>query len=140
MKRIQIIFLSILIAGFLQSCGKYEEGPKFSLIPKKYRVAGVWKPEKLLLNGQENEIGFAFIKDLKLTLMHDGTGEMFFWNSTADVEWKFSDDKENFLIRHNFTGVWSDWSESEIIRLTMKDFWVREKNENDIIETHYSKE
>lgn len=139
MKKYQFIILSTIFLVSIYGCGKYEEGPSFSLIPKKYRIAGIWMPEKLLFNGQENQFGFNLIKDLKLTLNPDGTGEMFLWNNTADVEWKFSDNKDFFLIRHNYAGNWSEWSESEIIRLTMKEFWVREKDNNDIIETYYIK-
>ena len=47
MKLIKITFLSITLL-FLTGCGKYEEGPGFSLLPKSTRLQQKWRPiEKL---------------------------------------------------------------------------------------------
>ena len=63
-----ILFIIIVLA--IASCGKYEEGPIFSLRSKKNRLCREWRLDKGYLNGEESEIdineinpnGKAFIK------------------------------------------------------------------------------
>ena len=45
--------LTILVGLQLASCGKYEEGPGFSLRSKTARLAGEWTIEKATVDGQD---------------------------------------------------------------------------------------
>jgi len=140
-KVVGIFLISLFI---LSSCGKYEDGPKISVLPKSVRLAGTWTVEKLLYDGLDNEIGFALVKDMELTLESDGTGSISMWGFDGIVEWELTSKKENFSIRINMGGGWDAWGESNILRLTNKEFWVSETATDGTgihtIETHYVKQ
>ena len=142
MKKIIILAGAVVSMLFVcTSCGKYENGPKVSLIPKINRITGTWQPEKILTNGVENQTALAFISTLELTLESDGSGSVALWGFTSDVEWKFENNKEDFAIRTSGSGGWGQWFNSTILRLTSTEFWVKETNPEDstITETHYKK-
>jgi hypothetical protein len=145
MKTTKKLFGILLVSLFiLSSCGKYEEGPAISLLPKSTRLSGTWKVEKLFYDGVENEVGFALVQDMELTLESDGTGEVYIWGFDGDVEWEFTSNKENFNMRSNMGTGWGEWYESKILRLTMSEFWVSETDDDGTevhtTETHYVKQ
>jgi len=41
----------VLLTLFATSCGKYDEGPDFSLRTRKARLVGTWQLEKIFING-----------------------------------------------------------------------------------------
>ena len=98
MKRNILVVAVIITAFVLGSCGKYEEGPAFSLKSKKARVVGTWEVEKVLENGK---VPLEEGDDLNMTwtFEKDGTNKVnltFGQSYSMDMEWKFSDNKENF--------------------------------------------
>jgi hypothetical protein len=130
MKKIGII-LSI-VAGFailFTACGKYEEGPAFSLKTKKARIVGTWGIKEITVNGNVQDLGgFA---NRTFELKKDGTGKLntsFFGTTiSVDMEWKFDDNKENLMIRmKNQNNEWKEWKSSEIIKLTSSELWFRD--------------
>ena len=51
------LFAVLFIGTIMISCGKYEEGPGFSLLPKKTRLQQKWKPvQNVDANGNINNI------------------------------------------------------------------------------------
>jgi hypothetical protein len=67
MKKI-IYALSILTGLQFASCGKYEEGPAFSLRTKTARLAGEWTIEKLTVDGEDlTAFAAAFITNTEFT-------------------------------------------------------------------------
>ena len=50
MKKLSILFAAFSVL-FLVSCGKYEDGPGFSLRSKEARLAGTWTFEKVTWDG-----------------------------------------------------------------------------------------
>jgi hypothetical protein len=50
--KIKFIYI-YLIFVFLFSCKKYEDGPLVSFRTKKTRITGVWKLDKIIVNGVE---------------------------------------------------------------------------------------
>ncbi|MDD3741166.1 MAG: hypothetical protein PHH30_07985 [Bacteroidales bacterium] len=129
MKKFAII-LSIFIATtmILSSCGKYEEGPSFTLLSKTARVTGVWTVTEVTVNGTVEDLEGMV---MKTTLEKDGTGTMSMtWSEftfTFDLEWEFDDAKENLRTRTKAADEteFGDWEEGEIIRLTNSECWVR---------------
>jgi hypothetical protein len=93
MKRFAIILTVVAATAMLfSSCGKYEEGPSFSLLTKKARIAGEWNLVETTVNGVVQDMQGTTIK---ITMEKDGTGVMAFtWTSltiTIDNEWQFDD-------------------------------------------------
>ncbi len=136
MKKSKKLFGFLFVALFLASaCGKYEDGPAISLLPKSTRLAGTWTVDKLFYDGVENEAGLALLQDMEMTLESDGTGSIFIWGFDGDLEWEFTSNKENIRMRTNMGSGWGEWYESKILRLTFSEFWVLE-TEEDGGETH----
>jgi len=112
----------------LTSCGKYEDGPNFSLLTKKQRLTGDWELKKwipyggsnMIGNGLELEIEFDKDGDFDMKLEHTYTYYGSSYTDTYNVsgEWEFSSDKEEIELDFEEGGTW----EMEITRLTNKEF------------------
>lgn len=117
MKRTNVVFglmLVILTMAMMSGCGKYEDGPSFTLTSKTSRLEGDWKLFKY--DGQEVSTPWntTFGKNgsfkevvvvLNVPVTYEGT-------------WKFLDGKESILIDiQNYT------KEIRIRRLTKDEFW-----------------
>ena len=113
----------------LTSCGKYEEGPHFSLISKKARVTNTWKLTEVVLNG-EVITPAASTYTLTMTLKDDETLTANYsllgipYNTTGT--WAFSSDKADLILTDN-----SGTSTNEILRLTNKEMKLRQINGGD---------
>ncbi len=118
MKKTKIyLFLSIavIISLAITSCGKYEDGPGFSLLTKTARMTNKWELKSV--DGEiipAGEIVWEFKKDGEATISYGGLG-------TETGTWEFSDDKEDLFLE--FDG---DASTLKIRRLTNKELWVEE--------------
>lgn len=112
-----IFTLTLFVAGatLLSSCGKYEEGPGLSLLPKKTRLTGTWEADKFVdSNGNESnaEGTVTYEKDGDLSVTQD--------NITLTGTWEFNGDKSG--IKSTFSsGGFSFTGEVDIIRLTNKE-------------------
>lgn len=80
------------------------------------------------------------------TFEKDGTGKVnltFGQSYSMDMEWKFSDNKEELQMRTKFDSEWSEWESMEILRLTSKEFWGKntdtEDGETVVTEMHLKK-
>jgi hypothetical protein len=133
MKKLAIILTMVAATAMIfSSCGKYEEGPSVSLLTKKARITGTWKVIETSTNGTSVDLGDMVTKT---TIEKDGTGSISVsgsfmgidFSSTSDLEWEFNDSKEGIKIRTKGTDEteWSEWDESEIIRLTNKECWTQ---------------
>jgi hypothetical protein len=122
-------FIISSIALVLFSCGKYEEGPGFSLLSKKNRVTNTWKLTKVEVNGQD-ETPAASSYSLTMTLKEDETLAATYsifnapFNSTGT--WAFSSDKSDLILTDN-----SGSSTNEILRLTNKEMKLRQIDAGD---------
>jgi hypothetical protein len=48
-RKILLVVITLVIA--FAGCGKYDDGPKFSPWPKKWRLDGTWKIDSYVING-----------------------------------------------------------------------------------------
>jgi hypothetical protein len=128
MKSLKLFSFALLAVVFVlgTSCGKYEEGPGFSLMTKKARVAGVWKLEKYVsANGTvtnaeaDDNTTFEFTKDGTLIIKSTDGGVSY----TVSGTWEFTKDKEYIKTTLEFFGQTSV-NEARILRLTNKEFWT----------------
>jgi hypothetical protein len=131
---IELTVLSLLV---LASCGKYEEGPKFTLESKKSRLVGNWNVTSVKKNGVEQSLpGTSVEYDIK----EDGTYiqrlviTVFGQNFTDDKAgtWKFSPDKNFLLTKEIVSGNEANW---RILKLSKEELKFRNiSNEDTVIQ------
>jgi hypothetical protein len=137
MKRI-IYSLVILLGLQFASCGKYEDGPAFSLRTKTARLAGEWTIEKITIDGEDfTAFVAAFITSTEFTKDGDYIVKGTDWDGTVyedKAKWAFSDDKSEVII----TDTDGSKSNLEILRLTNSEFWAKEVDtDGSVTEVHY---
>ncbi len=124
-KFLVLAFLSVLAV----SCGKYEEGPGFSLISKKNRVTNTWVLSKVEVNGQD-ETPQSSSYTLKMTLKEDETLSANYTVLTIPFTttgtWAFNSDKSALILTDN-----SGTSTNTILRLTNKEMKLRQISNGD---------
>jgi hypothetical protein len=146
MRKLTVILLAIATTTLMfNTCGKYEEGPDFSLRTKTARITGTWEMKEMSVNGEVVDIEEIFSLALeefdgemfdlvtniriKYKLEKDGSGEIIFYGNILgleqsfpqDIEWKFDDNKEKIMIF-----IENEWEDFEIIRLTNNELWLRD--------------
>ena len=122
-----ILFLAAAAVTVLnfQSCGKYEDGPSFSLRTKKARLTGEW--ELVKINGQSPaqamgysganvDISWEIESDGDLTTKMDISYGGQSYSYSYSGEWEFSGDKEELEVKIN-----GSITEYEIKKLTNKE-------------------
>ena len=127
MKISKIVLASVLVATLslsLSSCGKYEDGPGFTLLTKQMRLTGVWDVKEYqdvdgTVYADTDDATTEFTKS-GTCILKDGS---FSYNGT----WDFSSNKENLRTQFDFGGV-SQLTESKIIRLTNKELWLKDSD------------
>ena len=126
--------LLFLAAGLfmLTSCGKFEEGPGFTLRSKKARLSGDWTLKEITVNGSNTYQGeplldgtyivkFGFEKDGKYTFSETYTDAT--TGAITDTEvgtWELKDDS---LMTKSST---NSEDALHVIRLTNSEFWIDE--------------
>ncbi len=130
----RILAFSTLLALLITfgGCGKYEEGPDFSLRTKKARITGIWKIDKMYINDQEQTIDEG-MNTARIDVMKDGTGKISVsiqgLTLAFDIDWKFSDDKLSLIISTTSVELLTFYpdiiAEHEILRLTNTECWLR---------------
>lgn len=124
------------IALMFSGCGKYSDGPKFSLASKKGRVVNVWKQVKEIDNGVEQAVdpnwaneSTEFTKDNKViyTYMVGGVSTT---NSTDT--WAFDSKKTSVIVSSSgFSFTY------KILRLKSKEMWLQFTSGTDTYESHF---
>jgi hypothetical protein len=132
MKRSTLLITAFAML-FLVSCGKYEDGPGFSLRSKEARVAGTWTVEKYYADGVD--ITADLLADgatITIELTKDGyytntssytvLGQTF--SETETGTWALTNNNENLTT----TDSQGDASSVRILRLTNSEMWLEDKN------------
>jgi len=119
------LFLSIavIISLAITSCGKYEDGPGFSLLSKTARMTNKWELKSV--DGETIPAGEAVLdlkKDGSFSINEDGY--------ITDGSWDFSNDKEDLHLT-----IFGEGIVFKIRRLTNKELWL----ENELEDNELSK-
>ena len=122
LKKITYLTLSGAAALSLPGCGKYEDGPKFSLLTKKSRVVGQWDVKSIgptVLQSQGVTINFEF--DKSGSLIQTASYSYYGYNQTFTYagSWDFASDKEQLLLTIDGSSELF-----EIKRLTSNEMWL----------------
>ena len=125
-KTLQTLGLILLTAVFItpfQGCGKYEEGPSFSLKTKKGRLCQSWSVDKWVDADGNSVAGTA--SDGIYTYEKDGTATISDGSVSISGTWEFDASKENIEVTFDFLGS-SSTNSSKIIKLTSSEFWLED--------------
>ncbi|HHZ65212.1 MAG TPA: hypothetical protein EYM84_09775 [Flavobacteriales bacterium] len=132
--RTSTFILLITLIFTATSCGKYEDGPSFSLKSKKARITNKWKPVKVYFNGDEQPIlddGDSFIEISKNSdYRYFYQNRYLTWDYSG--EWKFYDSKKKIIVTLD-----ASIDTLTILRLTKDEFWVSNSLTGGVWETHY---
>ncbi|MFN4914435.1 MAG: hypothetical protein ACK5FT_03885 [Sphingomonadales bacterium] len=137
MKKVYLILFLLLSVGLasLHSCGKYEEGPGFSLRSKKSRVVNTWVIDKYLINGNDvTAIFLAAYGEHALLFKSDDSYEFNTVPGRKTGTWSFDSNKESLEFQESGTATKYD---QKIMRLTANEMWLWEDDGTDKIEVHY---
>ncbi len=104
----------------ITSCGKYEEGPGFTLLTKKARLTGVWDVKSYV---DENGTTYADNDDSTVEFTKDGNATFVSPSFSISItgKWEFSGDKEDLVVT-----VDGDVTTSKILRLTNTELWTQD--------------
>lgn len=116
-----ISFATIAGATILVSssgCGKYEDGPGFTLLSKKARVVGDWEVKSVgsTVLSSEYGINMSFEKSGSMSYSYSYSGIV---QEIYAGTWDFASDKENLMITLD-----GETTQFEIKRLTNKEMWL----------------
>lgn len=135
MKTITIILaLALLIP--MSSCKKYEDNPLVVLGSKKERVANTWKIEKAYKDGEDitdnyEQYSIYFSKNGDSKIVANYSYGDFSAEFETDGTWMFKDNKETIEVDYENDDADNEY---QILRLTEKELWLREKGNE--IELH----
>jgi hypothetical protein len=140
MKSLSKISIALLLMAFVaSSCGKYEEGPMISLLPKTMRITSQWKMDKYFENGVEQTLT-ADQKDDYLDIKDDGILDVVYVvgssSTTATGTWELSSSKELLTFKYTYS-IFTVNDEYTILRLTTKELWLEKVDGTVTEEYHY---
>ena len=105
-----IIFTLLFVGLAVISCGKYEEGPGVSLLPKNTRLQQQWKPVESInaTTGLSSTIAddgsyLEFVKGGSLKYYDHATFSPFGFDALTGT-WEFSDDKTQLITSYTIIG------------------------------------
>lgn len=115
-------FLGIVFSG----CTLYEDGPLFSVLPKKNRIDNIWVADRVTsadgtnVTNDYNDWTWTFTSDGDATIEYYFLGAKIVGNGT----WNLIDDDQIFQLI--IEGGWfgDSIAEYEILRLAENEFWV----------------
>jgi len=140
MKKLSLLFAVAAMFVFA-GCGKYEDGPGFSLRSKEARVAGIWTIEKYYENGVDITSDFLadgttvtveFKKDgvYSTTVSYTFLGQTY--TETETGTWALTNDNANLTM----TDSQGDASSVRILRLTNSEMWFEDTTSGTTDEVH----
>ncbi|CAN5384044.1 hypothetical protein BH09BAC5_BH09BAC5_09910 [soil metagenome] len=127
-KHIILGLIAVMAVAFtFSSCGKYEDGPSFSLLTKKMRITGDWKLTNYTSNGTDvTSVIVAFWgSSYELQIEKDNSYKMT-GNVNESGIWSLGADKDDIT----FTPSSGTPSTYRILRLKNTELWLRYTNSN----------
>lgn len=122
-KNMKLMLVALL--GFMLifgSCGKYDDGPGFSLRSKTARLTGEWEVDEIDGDRPDGDYTFTIEKDGDITIEYSYMGNYY----VEKGDWDWEDGKES--IETEFDGDVEEW---EILRLTNDEFWFEDEDKNE---------
>ncbi len=118
----------------IESCGKYEEGPSFTLRSKKARAVNNWKLDKVYdANGTDITQATTYGLEFDMDIADDNTYVFLLDGATFDTgTWDFSDDKMQIIFTSNDPNT--TITPTTIIKLENNEYWDRDDTG---VEYHY---
>ena len=117
----KILLAAFFASAFLTSCGKYTDGPSFSLRSKQNRLCQSWEVKSIgseVLNGYE-QLSFDFNKNGTFVVTEKYTEPGWEYEDSYAGTWQFNKDKEEIQII-----IDSEVTNAKINRLTAKELWL----------------
>jgi hypothetical protein len=134
MKKVITLTMLFFFIAVLSGCGKYDEGPEFSVIPKYMRVANVWKISTYTVNGVSQSTSAFSNNTYEFTTKYKYIEK---WTSgglsvQSEGTWSFTSNQENIstTVVNAISGV-STTTEYKILKL-YNDEMKLSKTENNI--------
>lgn len=129
MKKFSILLvLAVFLSGIsFTSCGKYEEGPGFSLMPKKSRLQQKWRPIESVTSGG---VVTTIDSDGSYTeFVKGGTAKTYIGSLDLGLEgtWEFSDDKTQITTTYEIFGV-ATTTTSTIVKLKINALGLEDED------------
>jgi hypothetical protein len=122
-KNLTYLTLAGTTAIGVSSCGKYEDGPNFSLRSKKARVVGDWNLKTIgstvLDDNYGTTVNMEFDKNGSFTQTINYSYGTYNYSYSYAGDWDFSSNKEHLLITAD-----GNTDTLEIKRLTNKEMWL----------------
>ena len=122
-KNMKLMLVALL--GFMLifgSCGKYDDGPGFSLRSKTARLTGEWEVDEIDGDRPDADYTFTIEKDGDITIEYSYMGNYV----VEKGDWDWEDGKES--IETKFDGDVEEW---EVLRLTNDEFWFEDEDKNE---------
>jgi hypothetical protein len=140
MKKLSLLFAVAAMFVFA-GCGKYEEGPGFSLRSKESRVAGIWEIEKyyedgvdmtadILADGSSITIEFTKDGDYVITSSYTFLGQTY--TETETGTWALTNNNADLTL----TDTQGVASSVKILRLTNSELWYVDSSSGTVDEVH----
>jgi hypothetical protein len=122
-KNLTYLTLAGTTAIGVSSCGKYEDGPNFSLRSKKARVVGDWNLKTIgstvLDDNYGTTVNMEFDKNGSFTQTINYSYGTYNYSYSYAGDWDFSSNKEHLLITAD-----GNTDTLEIKRLTNNEMWL----------------
>ncbi|NLA23414.1 MAG: hypothetical protein GX879_00450 [Bacteroidales bacterium] len=142
MKKLSIVASIIAIVAIsFSACQPYEEGPSFSLLSKKTRLAGTWEVTDWTANGTSIEDVLSTKPEYQF--FKDGTGSLSLVvpllniRVSEELEWQFLNNGEQIKLRIKKQENWDPWNTYNIVKLYNTEMVVEHTSkENDIDVTY----
>jgi len=129
----KILFL-IILPVILFSCGKYEDGPKISLLTKQARLINKWKltdTQKYIEKSQPVDNPDTTYPSISANYIEFEKHNVY--STPKDTgQWEFYDDKNKIIITLN-----QDKDTFKILRLKNNELWLQANTDTGKIEQHY---
>lgn len=128
MKTFKITLSAIILSlslPLVQSCNKYPDGPKFTVLTKKERMQGQWDLQETdHANGTVTYDGYKDIMELTEDFDYSYTSG----NITINGEWDFVSDKEKVIFKIGNVNL-----TYKIMRLKSKELWLQDESTMDVM-------
>lgn len=129
---------AVVIVFSFSSCGKYEDGPAFSLLTKKSRLCGDWVLDKYMVNDVDQTANFQAVFGTNYVWDIEKDGAYHVHGSVSDDgTWELGEDKDD--VRFKSSQANSSEVSYRILRLKSKELWLKHTESNGDVTKLYLK-